>query len=287
MSDLSVSVVVISWCRPTYVRSCLEHLARLESTPDEIVVVDASPDDLTAAVVDEFPGVLRIPFPAGARHMTASRNAALLQVTGDVIAFLDDDANVRPGWLQGLRAAFVDPDVGAVAGRTCNGIPGEESEGVDQIGRIFPDGQLAGNFAANPGVAVAVDHGIGANMFFRREVLERLGGFRDDFSGVGGVREDTDVFLRVKTLGYRVLFAPEAVVDHVGAPHVTGRRFDFKYMFCARRNHALLLSRNYGIRSALFRRWLRSESHIVLASSGRPLRRLIRICLASQPSLPD
>jgi GT2 family glycosyltransferase len=229
--------------------------------------------------VAEFPGVTRVPFRGGARHMTTSRNVGLLHVTGDVVAFLDDDANVRPGWLRALVEVYRDPTIAAVAGRTCNGVAGEDSLGVDCIGRLLPDGGLTGNFGARPESVVAVDHGIGANMSFRRGVLEALGGFRDDFTGVGGVREDTDVFLRLRALGYRAVFAPDAVADHIGAPHVEGRRFDFRYMFHARRNHALLLSRNFGIGSRMYRSWLRRETSNVLASSGGLVRRVVRVLL--------
>jgi GT2 family glycosyltransferase len=191
--------------------------------------------------------------------MTTARNEALLHVSGDIVAFVDDDANVHPRWSLGLRDAFSDPSVGAVAGRTLNGHSGEAIDGVDAIGRMLDNGELTGYFAADPGSVIEVDHGIGANMSFRREVLAELGGFRDDFRGVGGVREDTDVFLRVRALGRRVVFAPAATVDHVGAPHVKGRRFDFRYSFWMRHNHALLLARNYGIGSAAFRRWVATE----------------------------
>src|SRR5919201_395019 len=97
-----VSVVIVSWCRPGYVRSCLAHLAELTPRPDEVVLVDASPDDRTAAVVKDFPWVLHVAFAGGAGHLTASRNIGLLHVTGDVIAFIDDDAYVRGGWLAAI-----------------------------------------------------------------------------------------------------------------------------------------------------------------------------------------
>lgn len=222
-------------------------------------MVDASPDAHTAEVVREFAWALRVSFPRGAGHMTASRNEGLLRATGDVIAFIDDDVNVHVGWLSGLLQAFADPMVDAVAGRTCNQTPGEESAGVEAIGRVLPNGDLTGNFAADPGSLVAVDHGIGANMSFRREVLAHLGGFRDDFRGIGGVREDTDVFLRLRALGRRAVFAPDAAVDHIGAPHVRGRRFDYRYNFFLRYNHALLLARNFGLGSREFQNWAVGE----------------------------
>lgn len=261
-----LSVIVVTWCRPDFVDDCLRHLTAQEPRPHEIIVVDASPDDLTASVVSRFPDVRHVSFPRGAGHMTTARNHGLLHVSGDLIAFLDDDAMARSGWSREIVEAFADPRVGAVAGRTCNGHPGEATEGVRQIGRVLDDGRLTANFAADPGEIVAIDHGIGANMAFRREVLAELGGFRDDFRGVGGVREDTDVFLRVTALRYRTIFSPFAVVDHVGAAHVRGRRFGVRYQFWLRRNHALLLARNYGIRSRRFAAWVASEP-------GRSLRR--------------
>jgi GT2 family glycosyltransferase len=276
----SVTVVIVSWCRPDYVRSCLAHLAELTRRPDEVIVVDASPDDGTAAVVNEFPHVLRVPFAGGAGHLTTSRNVGLLHASGDVIAFIDDDAYVRRGWLTGILEAFANPTIGAVAGRTCNGIPGEESEGLTEIGRVLPSGDLTGYFAADPGATIEVDHGIGANMSFRRQALARLGGFRDDFFGVGAVREDTDIFLRLRALGYRAVFAPAAVVDHVGAPHVRGRRFDFRYLFWARHNHALLLARNFGLGSSQFRAWVATElGRALTPQHPNPLRRAVRIAL--------
>jgi GT2 family glycosyltransferase len=124
---------------------------------------------------------------------------------------------------------------------------------------------------------VEVDHGIGANMSFRREVLAQLGGFRDDFAGTA-LREDTDVFLRLRALGYRAVFSPQAVVDHVGAPHMRGRRFDFRYLFWARHNHALLLARNFGFGSLQFRTWVANELRRTLkARHPNPLRYGFRI----------
>jgi GT2 family glycosyltransferase len=275
-----VSVVIVSWRRPDYVRSCLEHLALLNSGVDEVFVIDASDDAQTRVVVAAFPWAQHVRFLRGAGHMTTSRNVGLLQATGDIVAFIDDDANVRTGWLRGLLDAFSDPVVGAVSGRTCNGLPGEESEGVEAIGQVLPNGELTGNFAADPGSLIEVSHGIGANMSFRREVLARLGGFRDDFRGTGGVREDTDIFLRVRALGYRVVFSPNAVVDHVAAAHVKGRRFDFRYMFWARHNHALLLARNFGLGSSEFTTSAITEiSRAAKASHSNIFRRGARILM--------
>jgi GT2 family glycosyltransferase len=278
--DVRVSVIIITFQRPEFVQLCLQHLERVEPQPSEVIVVDASVDEGTADVVQRFRFARCLRVPENAGHMTTSRNHGLLHAEGEVVAFLDDDATARETWMRGVLDAFAVDGVAAVAGRTCNGIPGEELDGVDQVGLLLPTGALTGNFAADTGQLVAVDHGIGANMAFRREALAELGGFRDDFRGIGGVREDTDVFLRLRALGLHAVFSPTAAVDHVGAPHARGRRFDYRYLFWARHNHALLLARNLGIGSEEFRSWLWSELGAALrARHPNPLRRLARIVL--------
>jgi GT2 family glycosyltransferase len=279
---MRLSVVIVTWQRAEHVRRCLERLSQLDPLPDETVIVDASADDATLSVVRQFPDVDYVRFPGGAERMTTSRNVGLLRVSGYVVAFLDDDAFVRPGWSNGVLDAFADRTVAAVAGRTCNGLPGEDVNGVDAIGRLLPTGQLTANFAADPRAIIEVEHGIGANMSFRRDVLAHLGGFRDDFRGVGGLREDTDMFLRVRALGHRAVFTPFAVVDHVGAPHAKGRRFDHRYGFWARHNHALLLSRNFGLASPALRSWLVGEIGRLPAEKGSSrLRSYVRVATAA------
>ncbi|HLK58711.1 MAG TPA: glycosyltransferase [Chthonomonadaceae bacterium] len=243
---IPTSVVVITLNRPDYVRTCLQRLQAQQPRPDQVIVVDSSQDDRTTRVVAEFPGVLYLRNENGFGRMTTSRNIALKHCTGAIIAFVDDDAFAHAGWLAALLAAYTDPKIGAVGGRALNNQPGEEKQGVDRIGRLMPYGDVQGNFAADPGAILPVDHIMGCNMSFRREVLARLGGFREDFPGISGVCEDTDMSLRVRKMGYTILFNPAAVVDHVAAPQAIGKRFDTRYSYNAQRNRLVMLISNYG-----------------------------------------
>ncbi|MBB6389889.1 GT2 family glycosyltransferase [Microbacterium thalassium] len=235
-----------------------------EST--QVVVVDASPESDRDAVHVAFPTAEYVHDTSVAGWMTRARNVALLSVKGRVVSFLDDDVVVRPGWQAAVLAAFEDAAVAAVAGRTCNGIDGEEHY-AQPVGRLLPDGGLTEGFASLPTEPVDVDHGIGANMSFRTSVIARLGGFRDDYPGTA-MREDTDIYLRVRAIGGRAVFAPEAVVDHLPAPHVTGARFDTRYKLYARRNHMVLLARDGGLRSPVLRRWIGREFRSVVRAPG-------------------
>ncbi len=242
---MSVTVIIVTLNRPDCVRRCLECLEQQEPQPDQVVVVDASDDDATRNVVSTFSNVFYRRNENGYGRMTASRNIGLLCATGEIIAFIDDDAFAHRGWLAALLEPYHDVTVGAVGGRALNNQPGEHKLGVDRIGRLLPNGEVTGNFAADPGKLVEVDHIIGCNMSFRRSVLAELGGLREDYPGTE-VREETDISLRIRKLGYSVLYTPFAIVDHIGAPQAKGRRFDTRYAYYVARNHAVMLIRNFG-----------------------------------------
>lgn len=244
---------VVTYERPDFLVRCLAAL-RADGEGLEVIVVDASAADARDRAQDAFPGVRYVHAPKLAGWMTRSRNEALRWARGEVISFIDDDVVIRPGWAGAILRAFADPAVAAVAGRTCNNLPGEESYSLP-IGRLCPDGVLTEGFAADPGKIIEVDHGIGANMAFRRAILSELGGFRDDYPGTA-MREDTDMFLRVRAIGGKSVFVPDAAVDHRPAPHVRGARFDTRYKLYGRRNHVVLLARDQGLLSPMLRRWV-------------------------------
>ncbi|GAA3635372.1 glycosyltransferase family 2 protein [Microbacterium awajiense] len=252
-----LSVCIVTYERRDFLRRCLQALDAAVTDDVEIVVVDASAADAADLVRQVRPSAVYVHDRLVAGWMTRARNAALRHARGEIISFLDDDVVVSPGWQHAVLDAFADPAVVAVAGRTRNGQPGEETYDLP-VGRLLPDGSLTEGFASVTASIVDIDHGIGANMSFRRALLARLGGFRDDYPGTA-MREDTDIYLRVRRLGGKAVFSPDAVVDHLPAPHVKGRRFDTRYKLYARRNHMVLLARDGGIRSESLRRWIARE----------------------------
>jgi GT2 family glycosyltransferase len=268
----STSVVVVTLERPDHVARCLDHLLRQTTAPAEIIVIDSSVGDQTARRVQaEFPTVIYRGTSAGRGATAAARNLGFEMSSGDVIAFVDDDAFAETDWLEHLLVPYDDPDVGAVGGRQIRGQPGEITEGVDAIGRLLDDGTLTGNFAADPGRAMAVEHLLGANMSFRRTVLEEIGGIRDGYFGTC-LREETDLCLRVAHLGYRLVYTPDAVVEHVAAPYPKGQRFDLRYTYWAQKNHLIMLMRNFGTTDPVVRAFLRTTGRHIggdIAERGR------------------
>ncbi len=253
--QLTVTVIVVTLDRPAYLRRCLECLNAQTRPPAQIIVVDASADSLSKQVVQDFNELLYLRNDAGSGSMTLSRNIGLRGATGEIVAFVDDDAYAHPGWLENLVLPYGKLDVGAVGGRALNNQPGEESTGVTEIGRLRSDGTLTGNFAADPGMAIETDHIIGCNMSFRRILLQAMGGFNADYPGTE-VREETDLCLRIRETGMKIVFQPTAIVTHLAAPHAVGKRFNTRYTYYHERNHLQLLARHFGLFKSIVWRYL-------------------------------
>src|SRR5437764_1502424 len=133
MNSQSISVIIPTYNRPDCVHRCVECLIAQSPMPTQIIVVDASIDFRTQDAIGNLPGVLYLRNAEGRGNTPSSRNMALKQCTGDIIAFLDDDAFVHPGWAANMLATYEDPTVAGVAGRALNNQPGETTTGVNEI----------------------------------------------------------------------------------------------------------------------------------------------------------
>lgn len=238
------TVVIITLSRPDCIVECLQHLTEQGRNPDQVIVVDSSPDDKTEKLCsdfcEKFGEFLYLRNESGIGRMTTSRNISLPHCSGDIISFIDDDSYARPDWAQSVLRTFGDSSISAVAGH----VIGDLADNSMPVGIIDDNGNVVGNFGRHVDSIIDVEHAMGCNMSFRKSVLDELSGFRTDYPGISGIREDTDVFLRLKSLGLKVVFQPKASVRHIGAPQMKGRRFDLTYTYSAARNHSILLILN-------------------------------------------
>ena len=272
---LSAAVVIPTYNRPDRLESCLTHLERQTVRPERIVVVDGSTDDRTAQLVQRMPGVTYVRNPLGRGHTAESRAIGSSLCREDIIAFLDDDADAREDWLEHLLAAFRDDSIGGVGGSALNGIEGEREQGLGAVGLLLPDGRFTGNFAADTGRDVDVDHLLGANMAYRRAAIERIGGIHGGYPGTC-MREESDIALRVRRAGYRLVYTPTAVVDHRPGTYAKGSRFDKRYVYFANRNSVVLFGRIYGLGSPISRRFVYTQLREVGLQARAGMHALVR-----------
>jgi glycosyltransferase involved in cell wall biosynthesis len=158
--------------------------------------------------------------------LSGARNSGVAAARGSVVAFLDDDAVAAPDWLERLATAYLDERVLGVGG---------EIEPVWETGRPrwFPVefGWVVGcTFRGLPERTSVVRNPIGANMSFRRELFETVGGFRSGFGRVGTRPlgcEETEWCIRAQRRRPDgvMLYEPRARVAH----RVTASRVRWRY----------------------------------------------------------
>jgi GT2 family glycosyltransferase len=213
-----VSVVIATRDRAADLERCLETVAALDYPSWDVVIVDQSEGDLTAAVVARFADAipeLRHERTAE-RGLSRARNLGLAAATGEIVAFLDDDCTVPADWLWLVAAVFErHPDAGLVFGAVRDGLLDEDTYVPSYV--VPVERRLAGALAA------VRAHGIGAGMYMRRALAERVGPF-DPQLGAGGrflSSEDWDYTFRALRAGSAVVETPTVAIDHHG-----GRRYE-------------------------------------------------------------
>ena len=178
-----------------------------------IVVIDHNPA-LQARVSAEVRGII-VTENIEQRGLSGARNSGVRVATGEVVAFIDDDAYGDPDWLGGLATAYLDPYVMASGGTI---------DPLWERGRPawFPlefDWVVGCTYLGMPTRPAAVRNVIGCNMSFKMEVFDEIGGF---VHGIGriGTRplgcEETEISIRARQRwpDRTILFEPSAIVHH-------------------------------------------------------------------------
>lgn len=216
-----VSVVIATRDRPEELAACLAALGALDPPPGEIVVADsASRDAAAVAAVARGAGarLVRLEKPG----LSRARNAGAASASGEILAFLDDDCRVDPGYLGQLRAGFTDDGVWAVTGLL---LPLEIETEAQQLFLRYSHMDLRGflprrfDRAARPSRHWPIDAwrmGSGGNLAVRAARFAELGGFRAALGLGTPARGGEDLFLlwSIVRSGGAVVFRPGAMARH-------------------------------------------------------------------------
>jgi glycosyltransferase involved in cell wall biosynthesis len=147
--------------------------------------------------------------------LLVSRNTGAELATGDVVAFIDDDAVAHPEWVERLVEVYEEQGVVAAGGRmTAQWVAGKPAFLPEEFYWLV--GVTHRGYADGPG---EVRNTFGSNISFRREAFLDLGGFDDDIVGRKGDKNlqggETELCARLReAYGSGVYYAPEARVAH-------------------------------------------------------------------------
>ena len=223
----TVSVVVCAYTLERWDDICaaVESLRRQTRPADELVLVADHAPELLARARTAFPDV-RCLANDGPQGLSGARNTGVQATTGDVVAFLDDDASAAPDWIERFLEAYRDDDVIGVAGRV---VP----EWRAPRPAWFPDEFLwvvGCSYAGLPAGRTEVRNPIGANMSFRRSAFDRAGGFDVAMGRLGKDAagcEETEFAIRARAAlpDGRIVLEPASVVAHAVSPQRTTRAY--------------------------------------------------------------
>jgi GT2 family glycosyltransferase len=200
-----VSVVICTYNGARTLHDCLAGTSRLDYPDYEVIVVDDGSTDGSADIAAEYDATV---FRTENCGLASARNTGLAAATGEIVAYLDDDARPDPHWLRYLVLTLERGGHGAVGGPN---VPP-------------PDGPIAECVAHAPGGPIHVlvsdqeaEHIPGCNMAFRAAELRAVGGFDPIFRAAG---DDVDLCWRLQESGLTIGFSPAALVWHRRRPSV-------------------------------------------------------------------
>ncbi len=200
-----VSVVICAYNAADTLGECLASLDRLEYPDFEVVVVNDGSKDATGAIAhtwgDGHPERRVIDVANGG--LSRARNIGLEHATGAIVAYTDADVRVDPGWLTYLIQPLITSEVVGCGGP--NIAPADDPRVAQCVARApgGPTHVLLDNRIA--------EHVPGCNMAFRRDALVAVGGFNPIYLRAG---DDVDVCWRLQARGWKIGFAPAAIVWH-------------------------------------------------------------------------
>jgi GT2 family glycosyltransferase len=249
---MTVSIVVCAYTedRWEHLVAAVESVEAQSTPPDQtIIVVDHNPE-LHERCTDRFPEVTVLE-NQGRQGLSDARNTGVAAATGEIVAFLDDDAVASQDWLARLVASYDDPAVIAAGGRALpswsDGRPAWFAEEFDWVVGCTHRGHRS-----TPG---PIRNVIGCNMTFRRDVVLSAGGFRNSLGRVGTRPvggEETELSIRAsRTVPNGVIwYEPAAEISHFVPPSRATWSYFRRRCFSEGLSKALI-SRMVGSKSAL------------------------------------
>jgi glucosyl-dolichyl phosphate glucuronosyltransferase len=199
VKDLCISVVICAYTEARWDKTlaAVESLRRQTQQCNEIIlVVDHNPvlhTRLRKALLD-----VQVAENAYAPGLSGARNTGISLASSEIVAFLDDDATADANWLKCLSDSYAESSVLAVGGLID---PVWEDRRPSWFPREF-DWVVGCSYLGLPTMQASVRNLLGANMSFRRGLLQEMGGFRDGIGRTKGKRllgcEETELCIRIK-----------------------------------------------------------------------------------------
>lgn len=186
-----------------YIREAMPYYEALNYDDYEILIFPDEPCN------ESFPGTRII--PSGKVGPAEKRDMALTYATGDIFAFIDDDAYPRKDWLKNAAAYFEDPEVGAVGGPAVTAA--NDDIWQQASGKVYESFLCSGAYTYRylPGRKQEVDDLPSVNLLVRKSVFVEIGGYDSDYYPGEDTKLCLDIILKAKK---KIIYDPDIFVWH-------------------------------------------------------------------------
>lgn len=213
-----LSVVIPTFNRPEYLCSTVRQVLEQRFTDCEVCVLDQSPPAVAEAqaarFATEFPDPRLRYYWLEAKGTPNAKNEGIARAAGEIVLFIDDDVILlSPDFLGAHVSCYAAPWVGGVGGRVVERriLPNARRT----MSRVTWGGRTEENLLGqSPCTLESVK---GANMSFRAEVFDHIGGFDRRYTGTA-LLEEADLASRVRAAGWKLFFEPRAELLHLSVP---------------------------------------------------------------------
>ena len=260
----NISIVIPTFNRQNDLEKAIISILKQDYRNFEIIVIDNGPStDDTKAIVEKFSkSDKRINYiSTNLKGCIFARNIGAHKAKGDIYLTVDDDIElIKNNTLKKLHNTFKSNNkigiVGSIELRDPNQKLSKGPQVLPQnIGRISKNGNFYKAYNKLEGHGITeVDHVRSAFMGTRMDLLKKANYFDEVYNASGmGFRYESDLCMKIKNLGYKVVVNPEIKIWHKASKRSRGfkRKHDVKYFYFSNRNHIYFMKKHFWEKKSL------------------------------------
>jgi GT2 family glycosyltransferase len=251
MSSPFVSIIVANYNGKDVIEFCLRSLEKLNYPSYEVIVVDdASTDNSTEIIERKFPNTKLVKLPKNLGLAGANNEGFKFAKAGIIVFDLNNDEVVDEHWLSNLvKVLMSSPEIGITCGKRYQA---DEEFRKNRI--ILSAGSKISFITAE---CAPIGYGKGDSWEYnvqkesdfatviaiKRNVLEKVGTFDPSY---GNYYEDSDLSIRVRQAGYKIIYVPDAKSWHIGASSFG--KDSYRRYYLLRRNQIRFIVKNFPLK---------------------------------------
>lgn len=217
-----ISIIICTYNRALYIEESIVSALNQDATgiDYEVVIINNNSTDNTDSicqrVINNHPNSAIQYYIETEQGLSAARNSGMNLAKGEIFAFIDDDAMVFPDFVRQIDQAYSKfPEMAASGGRI---YPRFESKAPKWMSKFLIPLMSVIDKGEDVKPFTGTGYPIGANMAFRKKIIEQVGNFNTSLGRSGGNLqggEEKDIFNRIKNKGFSIFYLPNVRVNHV------------------------------------------------------------------------